>query len=399
MKKSVAIFGGGPASLALASFIDPDLFKVTIYEQNKTCGRKFLVAGKGGFNLTHSEPLEQLMNRYSPSSFLEAALRHFTNEDLRKWLDQLGIETFVGSSKRVFPIQGIKPIQVLDAILKHILARGIEIHYQKKWNGWSKNHFPIINGTEEIKADYYVYAFGGGSWKVTGSDGHWAQIFKSAGLRVQDFEPSNCAFEVDWPDELISKLAGRPIKNVEVYCDEKKHQGELVITEFGLEGNAIYALSGKIRNQLKEQSVATIALDFKPMFELDKVEHLIANSKAKNNTELLRNDIKLSKTQITLIKSLSEKEVFIDRKKLSGLIKNFQISLKGMAPIDEAISTVGGIDRNELKSNFELLQMPNHFCVGEMVDWDAPTGGYLLQACFSMGAYLAYHLNGLNRNM
>jgi len=393
IKKKIAIFGGGPAALALASFLDPDFFKVTIYEQNKTCGRKFLVAGKGGFNLTHAEPMGKFLKRYIPASFLENALNNFTNSDLRNWLSNLGIETYVGSSNRVFPVKGIKPIQVLDAILEHVKSRGVDIKYQMKWDGWFSEGYPIVNGDIEVKADYYVYAFGGASWQVTGSTGAWTSHFKARGIVVNDFEPSNCAFEVDWLEQFLENVEGKPLKNIAVSCDDKTQKGELVVTRFGLEGNAIYALSDKIRKQLLASKHAEITIDLKPMFSIDDIKLKVNNSKTKNSTDFLRKDLKLSKVQVQLIKHLTSREDFVEKEKLVELIKCLPIHIVGMAPIDEAISTVGGIQIDELTDTFELKILHDSFCIGEMVDWDAPTGGYLLQGCFSMGVFLADRVN------
>ena len=393
MKKEVAIFGGGPSSLALASFLDPSLFKVTIYEQNKTCGRKFLVAGKGGFNLTYSEPPDDFKRRYLPTSFLDKALNHFTNEDFRSWLADLGVETFVGTSNRVFPIKGIKPIEVLDAILKDVKSKGVEIKYQMKWDGWSDSGFPLVNEKTEVKANYYVYAFGGGSWKITGSTGEWAHHFLERGIDINEFDPSNCAFEVDWSDKILAILEGMPLKNIAVSCGGQIQKGELVITRFGLEGNGIYALSNKIRKQLDFSGKALIFIDLKPMFSSEDIKSKLRKSSSKNTTEFLKKDLNLSKVKIQFIKNLTTKEEFINREKLIGMIKNLPINILGTAPIDEAISTVGGLPVVELKQYFELKNLKNSFCIGEMVDWDAPTGGYLLQGCFSMGVLLADRLN------
>lgn len=393
MKKTIAIFGGGPSSLALASFLDSDRFDITIYEQNKTCGRKFLVAGKGGFNLTYAEPLEDFKKRYIPATFLDDSLDHFTNADLRSWLSNLGIETFVGSSKRVFPLKGIKPIQLLDAILKHLVSKGVRIKNGMKWQGWSPDGNPIVNEDLEVKADYCVYAFGGGSWKVTGSTGEWASQFRTRGIGINDFEPSNCAFEVKWPIELLEWVEGKPLKNISVTCDDKTQKGELVITRFGLEGNGIYALSSNIRKQLHARNRAMISIDFKPVFSIDEIKYKLHNSKSRNSTEFLRKEMKLSKVQIQMIKHLTTKEDFMDSERLAELIKKMPIAIEGLASIDEAISTVGGIKIQELTEHFELRKMRNSYCIGEMVDWDAPTGGYLLQGCISMGVFLANYMN------
>jgi len=393
MKKRIAIFGGGPAAMGLAYFLNSERYDVIIYEQNKTCGRKFLVAGKGGFNLTHGEPLEQLKSRYLPKGFLDPALDAFTNGDLRSWMGALGIETFVGSSGRVFPISGIKPIQVLGTILEKLDTKGIQIMYNKQWSGWSAAHLPIVNEGEEVEADYYVYALGGASWKVTGSSGAWASHFADKGVVVLPFESSNCAYNVPWSSSFLEGAEGQPLKNIAVRCGDKIQKGELVITKFGLEGNGIYALSPKIRKELYQAGEAIVYIDLKPTLDMGRVKARLLNSRSKKVTETLKNDIKLNKVQVLLLKEYTSRAEFLDLDKLALAIKGLPIKITGLAPLDEAISTVGGVSTQALDRHFQLKQLNNSFCIGEMVDWDAPTGGYLLQGCISMGAYLAKYLN------
>ena len=205
MKKQIAILGGGPSAFLLAAFLDAKKFKITIYEKNKTVGRKFLVAGKGGFNLTHSEPTEQLIKRYTSNDFLDKALLHFTNTDFRNWLDQIGIPTYVGSSKRVYPKEGIKPIEVLSAILKHLKEKGVIIKYEHTFSDWDNHNNPIINNIS-LQTDYTIFSLGGGSWKVTGSDGSWLDTFSKKGIKTKPFQASNCGYKIDWSSNFIEKL-------------------------------------------------------------------------------------------------------------------------------------------------------------------------------------------------
>ena len=392
-KKSVAIVGGGPAALLSAAFLDSNKFSVTIYEKNKSLGRKFLVAGKGGFNLTHSESVEQLINRYAPSDFLNGALLNFDNEALRKWLNDIGIPTYVGSSKRVYPEKGIKPIEVRNAVENVLKERGVSIQFEHNWTGWNENNHLVFNGETEVKSDFTVFALGGGSWKVTGSDGTWLDIFEKQGLDVIPFQPSNCAYEINWPEKFITKNEGEPLKNIEVSCLDKSQKGELVITKFGLEGNAIYALSPQIREELNSKHSARVFLDLKPMLTSDALLEKFKKSNLKNTTDILRTALNLSPAQIGLLKAYTSKETFLNPELLVASIKNLEIEIIGSTPLDEAISTTGGLSLKAVDKSFQLKKRKNTYCIGEMLDWDAPTGGYLLQSCFSMGVHLAKHFN------
>tara|TARA_R110000868_G_scaffold196056_2_gene441847 strand:- start:295 stop:1497 length:1203 start_codon:yes stop_codon:yes gene_type:complete len=393
MKKSIAIIGGGPAALLLAAFLDNKKFSVTIYEKNKSLGRKFLVAGKGGFNLTHSEPISQLIERYTPSDFLQKALVDFDNEALQKWLNDIGIPTFVGSSKRVYPDKDIKPIEVLNAITKVLTDQGVNIQYEHNWTGWNPDNNLVFNGEKDVKSDFTVFALGGGSWKVTGSDGTWLDRFKEQGLDAIPFQSSNCAYEINWPDKFISKHEGNPLKNIAISCADKNQKGELVITKFGLEGNAIYALSPQIREELSTNEKATVFLDLKPMLTIDQLFEKFKKSSNKNTTDILRTALNLSPEKIGLLKAYTSKETFLDSELLVVSIKGLPIELIGSAPLDEAISTTGGLSLKAVDKSFQLKKLKNSYAIGEMLDWDAPTGGYLLQACFSMGVHLAKHFN------
>jgi uncharacterized flavoprotein (TIGR03862 family) len=392
MKKQISIIGGGLSAFLLAAFLDPEKFTITIYEKNKTAGRKFLVAGKGGFNLTHSEPIEQLIKRYTADNFLENSLHKFTNTDFRNWLAKIGIPTYIGSSKRVYPTAGIKPIEVLNAILKNLKEKGVRIMYNQTFSDWDDNKNPIIN-TKTIQTDYTVFCLGGGSWKITGSDGTWLDTFSKKGIETKPFQASNCGYQIDWKSDFIQKHEGTPLKNITISCDGIVQKGEAVITTFGLEGNAIYGLSPQIRKQLNLKSKATIFIDFKPSITLENILSKIKASNSKNTTQILKNALKLTNAQIDLLKINLSKESYLNPKSLSENIKRFPLEIINTATIDEAISTIGGIALNEISENFELKKIFNQYCIGEMLDWDAPTGGYLLQACASMGVCLANHLN------
>jgi len=395
MKKTISIIGGGPSAFLLAAFLDATKFTTTIYEKNKTAGRKFLVAGKGGFNLTHSEPIEQLIKRYTPSDFLEEALLNFTNTDFRNWLAQIGISTYIGSSKRVYPKEGIKPIEVLNAILDFLKKKGTIIKYEQTFTDWDIDNNPIINNNS-IQSDYTVFSLGGGSWKITGSDGNWLNTFAKKGINTTPFLASNCAYQVNWESDFINKNEGSPLKNIAISCQNVTQKGEAVITKFGLEGNAIYGLSPQIREELHSNSKATIFIDFKPTLTLENVLSKIKSAIQKNTTATLKKELKLSTTQIDLLKTYLSKEVYLNPKSLAKFIKKFPLEITNTAKLDESISTVGGIELNAITKSFELKNLSNQFCIGEMINWDAPTGGYLLQACASIGVFVAKHLNTVN---
>jgi uncharacterized flavoprotein (TIGR03862 family) len=395
VKKSVSIIGGGPAALLLAVFLDCQKFKVTIYEKNKALGRKFMVAGKGGFNLTHSEPIAELIARYTPPHFLQEALLNFDNQAFRNWIDTIGIPTYIGSSKRVYPESGIKPIAVLNAILAVLDKQDTDIQYKHTWTGWNSNHDPVFNTDTEVKSDYTIFALGGSSWKVTGSDGTWLDLFKTQGIDIAPFQASNCAYGVNWPEDFIMEHEGSPLKNIAISCLNKRQKGEAVITRFGLEGNAIYALSPQIRKELESHQKSTIFLDLKPTLSYEDLHQKIKESTLKKTSEKLQKELKLSAAQIGLLKKYLSKETYLNPELLAQNIKKLRIEITGSALLNDAISTIGGIQLDAVDQNFQLKKLKNQYCIGEMLDWDAPTGGYLLQACFSMGMHLARHLNSI----
>ncbi len=396
IKKSIAIIGGGAAALMLASHIDTNKYDVTIYERNNAVGRKLLVAGDGGFNLTHSEELEQFISRYIPSSFLEKSIRSFTNTDVQQWLKSIGIETYIGTSKRVFPIKGIKPIDVLNAILNVLKQNNVIIKTLHTWAGWNNNNellFQINNETIAVKTDITVFALGGASWKVTGSDGGWCAFFNKAGINTLPFQASNCAVKINWEKDFIEIAEGTSLKNISLEMNGTAKKGELVITKFGLEGGAIYALIASIREQLNEIKSATVFLDLKPNVTLNDIKNKLKSRGNNSISKVLETELKFNETNILLLKTILSKLEYTYSTILAEKIKHLPFNITALAPIDEAISTVGGIPLNEIDEYFQLKQLPNHFCIGEMLDWDAPTGGYLLQACFSMGYFLAKKLN------
>jgi uncharacterized flavoprotein (TIGR03862 family) len=393
-KPSIAIIGGGPAAMMLACSLDSKRYTISLYEKNAALGRKFLVAGKGGFNLTHSEELRQFANRYAPKAFIEPFLEGFSNNDLRDWLQALGIDTFVGTSKRVFPVKGIKPIDVLKAIEARLRRNEVSVFYKYDWQGWENDQLLFQHHDERItkKADITVFALGGASWKVTGSDGLWTDFFKQKNIGIHPFYPSNCAYQINWDKDFIKTHAGSALKNVEFSCGNVTRKGEAVITEFGIEGSGVYPLSGAVRKGLLEQGIAPIQTDLKPGLDLKEITLRLENRGKLSVKNVLEKKLNLTSVQTDLLKLYTSKDDYNNPERLAAAIKGITLMVSGMAPIDDAISTVGGIAPDELTEQLELKNLPRHYCIGEMIDWDAPTGGYLLQACFSMGYVLAKHL-------
>ncbi len=388
----MAIIGGGTAGLFAAAFLDADRYEVTIYEKKASVGRKFLVAGDGGFNLTHSEEIDDFIERYTPDTFLAEALRSFSNADFIEWLHVLGIPTFIGSSKRVFPEKGIKPIEVLNKITDHLKDKNVQFKFKQEFTGWTEEGNLIFNNKDVITADYYLFALGGASWKITGSDGSWIDLFKKRGFSTHPFVAANCAYAINWPTTFLEKHEGKPLKNIALTIDNQTCKGEIVLTSFGIEGNAIYALSPKVQASLDKRNFARVYLDNKPTVSQTALMKKLRNSKF-NTSRTLKEIIKLSPAQMTLIKEGLTKEEFLNHEKLASSIKKFPLKITAAGPIDEAISTTGGIALTAVSDSFELKNQKNTYVIGEMLDWNAPTGGYLIQACVSMGVAVARTLN------
>ncbi len=394
-KPSIAIIGGGPAALMLACSLDPGKYEISIYEKNAALGRKFLVAGQGGFNLTHSEDHEQFADRYTPQAFIQPFLQAFSNADFRSWLKAIGIETYVGTSKRVFPVKGIKPIAVLKAIEAQLLNNHVIVHYQHAWKGWAGEAllFECQGKPLTVKPDLTVFATGGSSWKVTGSDGSWTDNLSGKGIRINPFSPSNCAYQVSWDKDFIKHYGGSALKNAAFRCGTLTRKGEAILTAFGIEGSGVYPLSGAVRKALAEQGSASLVVDLKPDLGLHDVMARLQSRGKLSVKDVLEKKLNLMPVQTELLKLHTTKEEYNSPERLAAAIKNLHLTVCGLGPIDEAISTVGGIAVEELSAELELNKLPRHYAIGEMIDWDAPTGGYLLQACFSMGFALAKHLN------
>jgi uncharacterized flavoprotein (TIGR03862 family) len=397
LKKKIAIIGGGACALMLGCELDSEKFDISIYDKNVALGRKFLVAGDGGLNLTHSEDPTQFVSRYTPSSFLEEPFQQFSNQDFTKWLNLLGIETYVGTSGRVFPKKGIKPIDVLNTLLQKIKTNKVSIYTKHEWKGFSPINQSILDDNGKLmesKNDLVIFCLGGASWPVTGSNGNWAEFFKQKNITIHTFESSNCLFKINWPENILPAVEGKALKNCTITCGNKTQLGEVVITKDGMEGSGIYPLSPQIREQLKKHHKADIYIDMKPTLSKEiLLAKLNQRSGTNTFTDHISKQLNLNTLHLQLLKNFISKDDFLNRELLVQHIKKFNLSIVDIGPIEQAISTVGGISLDEIDANFELKKLPNHFAIGEMLDFDAPTGGYLLQSCFTMAKHLADFLN------
>lgn len=395
MKKRISIIGGGSAAIFLANALDGSKFSIQIIEHNAALGRKFLVAGDGGLNLTHSEEKSNFIKRYTPSDFLSKAFDQYDNRFFMDWLEARQIPVFVGTSGRVFPIKGIKPVEVLQKLFQGIPAETTYL-WRHDWKGFVGDKLQIehLNETKLIESDCVVFCLGGASWPVTGSTGAWAEAFLEKHILVNAFDASNCSYELDWTSNLLQHLQGKPLKNCHLSCGNLQHQGEIVFTSKGLEGSGIYPLSPAIRAQLQQFGKSEVFVDLKPSNSPEDLFTRFAKSSFKGNyTDKIKDALNLSAVQMQLLKFLVAKDEFVEPSQLFKKIKALPFIIKASGPLDDAISSVGGIDLKEINENFELKKLPGNFVIGEMLDYDAPTGGYLLQSCFSMAMFLADHLN------
>ena len=390
----MAVIGGGPAGLMAAEVLSNAHVKVDVYDAMPSVGRKFLLAGKGGMNLTHSEPLNSFMSRYGiHAPHLKPALDDFNSDAIRLWTQNLGIETFIGSSGRVFP-RDMKAAPLLRAWLHRLRTAGVKFHSRYQWQGWDENDptqlcFQTPDGERKAQADAVILALGGGSWKKLGSTGEWVGLLTGRGVDVAALKPSNCGFNVNWSAYFREHFAGQPIKNVRlaVYCPEGEgfnQLGEFIITENGVEGGLIYALSAVAREKIELHGFATLYADLAPDRSLEYLIDRLAQPRGKQSlSNYLRKRLHLDTIKIALLRETGVN--FDDVVTLCTTLKKLPISLVATRPIDEAISTAGGVNFAGLDKQLMIRALPGVFCAGEMLDWESPTGGYLLTACFATG--------------
>jgi uncharacterized flavoprotein (TIGR03862 family) len=391
--KTVAVIGGGPAGLIAAEGLAASGARVTVYERMSSVGRKFMLAGRGGLNLTHSEGFEAFMRRYGEAeAALRPAIEAFPPEALRAWCEALGQPTFVGSSGRVFP-KAMKASPLLRAWLRRLAGSGVEFRFRQRWTGWDREgrlSFEGPEGTVAIAADATILALGGASWPRLGSDGGWADILRSQGVAVATLKPANCGFTVAWTELFRDRFEGSPLKRIGLSFGASSARGEAIVTRTGLEGGAIYALSGTLRDALAASGEAILNVDLRPdLAEAALARALSVPRGKKSLSTFLRKAAGLPPVAIGMLReraSPAGDPAAMPPAQLAALIKALPIRLTGTAPIARAISSAGGIPFGEIDEHFMLRRKPGVFVAGEMLDWEAPTGGYLLQACFSTGA-------------
>ncbi|RSH65643.1 TIGR03862 family flavoprotein [Stutzerimonas stutzeri] len=387
----VAIIGGGPAGLMAAEVLGQAGVNVDLYDAMPSVGRKFLLAGVGGMNITHAEDYAAFVSRYAErAGDLRPLLDAFSPDSLRKWIHGLGIDTFVGSSGRVFP-SDMKAAPLLRAWLKRLRESGVQLHTRQRWLGWDEHGALRIAGPQgetRVEADATLLALGGGSWARLGSDGAWVPLLQNRGIAIAPLQPANCGFEVaGWSAHLREKFAGAPLKTVSLELPgEAPRKGEFVLTATGIEGSLVYALSAPIRNTINRDGAATVLLDLLPDRTLTQIASALARPRGSQSmAKHLHRQLKLDGAKAALLRELTDATTFQAPQALAAAIKALPIRLVRPRPLDEAISSAGGVPFEELDEGLMLRRLPGVFCAGEMLDWEAPTGGYLLTACFASG--------------
>ena len=398
------VVGGGPAGLMAAEVLAAGGVAVDLYDRMPSVGRKFLLAGKGGLNLTHAEPFDAFVARYAErSAAMQRLLEPFTPTALREWAAALGVETFVGSSSRVFP-RDMKAAPLLRAWLQRLRRQGVRFHVRYRWLGWADGgdgaqrlRFDSPHGESTVMADAAVLALGGGSWSRLGSDGAWTEALCGRGIDVAPLRPSNCGFAVQgrspvgWSEHFVAAQAGQPLKAVAMTVERAdgsswRQTGECVITDYGIEGSLVYAASALLRQRIDADGSGTLQLDLLPTRSADWVAAELVHPRGSRSLAThLKTRLGLYGVKAALLHELLPREAFADMAQLARGIKALPLRVLAPRPLDEAISTAGGVRFEALDDGLMLKALPGVFCAGEMLDWEAPTGGYLLSGCLASG--------------
>lgn len=397
MKKSVAIIGGGPAGLMAAEHLAGKGHAVTVYDAMPTVGRKFLLAGKSGLNITHAEDYARFVTRYGAANDrLRSVLDLMTPEAIRVWADDLGTETFVGTSGRVFP-KVMKASPLLRAWLKRLERMGVTILTRHRWTGFDGEAltFETVEGQKQVTADATLLALGGASWPKLGSDAAWVPLLEAEGVDITPLRPANCGFDCDFSESFDTRFSGLPVKSVKATSAAGTTQGEFVISRGGIEGSLIYAHSASLRDALDRDGHAELLLDLTPGRTTEKLATDLARQDRKASfSTRLKKAANLDGVKIALIREVTPEANRLDLTEMAKRIKALPLAVKRPRPIAEAISTAGGVSLNAIDAQFMLTSRPGTFVAGEMLDWEAPTGGYLLTACFATGIAAA---DGIDR--
>lgn len=391
---TVAVIGAGPAGLMAAEVLSQHGVRVEVYDAMPSVGRKFLMAGKGGMNITHAEPLSSFLDRYgSRREQIKPLLDVFSPDALREWIHGLGIDTFVGSSGRVFPTD-MKAAPLLRAWLHRLRENGVSFHMRHRWRGWNTAGelcFATAEGERTVQADAVVLALGGGSWPQLGSDGAWLPLLAARGVTIAPLRPANCGFDAGWSEHFRTRFAGHPLKGVVLSFSDAaglahRKQGDIMVTASGIEGGLVYALSAPVRDEIAAHGSATVYLDLAPGKSLERVQAEVAHPRGSRSlSSHLQSRVGMKAVQTGLLRECVAAEDFADPLKVAQAIKALPLKLLAPRPLAEAISTAGGVAFAALDSHLMLNALPGVFCAGEMLDWEAPTGGYLLTACFASG--------------
>jgi uncharacterized flavoprotein (TIGR03862 family) len=388
--RRVAIVGGGPAGLMAAERLagQPGL-QVDLYDAMPSPGRKFLIAGVGGMNITHAEALPAFIARYGArAAQIAPLLDAFGPAALREWIHGLGIETFVGSSGRVFPRE-MKAAPLLRAWLHRLRGQGLRLHVRHRWQGWNaagELRFATPDGEIALAADATLLALGGGSWAKLGSDGAWVPLLAAAGIPVAPLQPANCGFDVDWSAHFGERFAGAPVKSVVAGCGTLRQAGEFNITASGIEGGLVYALAAPLRDALLAGGPAQLLLDLAPGRSLVRLQADLAQPRGRDSlANHLRRRAGIEGVKAALLRELCPPSTLTDNAALAAAIKTLALPVTAPRPLDEAISSAGGVRFEALDAALMVRQRPGLFVAGEMLDWEAPTGGYLLTACLASG--------------
>lgn len=387
--RSVAIIGGGPAGLMAAEVLINAGVQVDLYDGMPSVGRKLLIAGRGGMNITHSEPYELFVMRYGARlPQLKPILDVFGPEALREWVHGLGIETFVGTSRRVFPVD-FKAAPLLRAWLHRLRESGVRFHVRHRWLGWADDgalRFATPSGEACVKSDAVVLALGGGSWAKLGSDGAWVPLLQQRGVEVAPLRPANCGFVLTWSDHFRQRFAGQAVKSVAVSFGDVQQQGEMMVTATGIEGGLIYAISAQLRDAIEARGSATLYLDLVPGRSEARLVSDLSKPRGSNSmAKHLRSRAGIERVKSGLLREMLTADEFADAVQLAKTIKALPLKLIVPRPLDEAISSAGGVCFETLDERLMIRNQPGIFCAGEMLDWEAPTGGYLFTASFATG--------------
>jgi len=391
---TATVVGGGPSGLMAAEVLAAAGLQVDVYEHMPSVGRKLLLAGRSGLNLTHSEPLDRLVERYGSAALVRDAVQAFSPAQLRAWCTELGEATYVGSSGRVFPTS-LRATPLLRAWLARLQLQGVRMHVRHRWLGWATtpdgaidpqhHRFQPAAGPVVIAgSDVTVFALGGASWPRVGSDGGWVPHFRAAGLDVRALRPANCGALVHWTEHFAEQFAGVPLKNVALGAGGEMVRGDAMVTATGLESGPVYMLSATIRNEIDRNGACDLTVDLHPDLALATVQQRLTQRRPKESqATALRRCLGLSPVAVSLMREATGNRLPTDPAALARLVKCLPLAVHSTAPIERAISSAGGLALAELDDHFMVRRLPGTFVAGEMLDWDAPTGGYLLQASFS----------------